>query len=122
MVSVYEKALKRMWVDRCTIIAKEKVTDRESKLTQFMEKVLAEGVPCRLSFSQLTTTNGDPVAAIGQSIKLFLPASIAVPPGSKIIVKRKGEPGQELIYSRSGEPGLYPYHQEIILTSWKGWA
>lgn len=122
MVSVYEKALKRMWVDRCTIIAKEKVTDRESKLTQFMEKVLAEGVPCRLSFSQLTTTNGDPVAAIGQSIKLFLSSDIIVPPGCKIIVKRNINGEREFVYHRSGEPGVYAYHQEIMLLPWKGWA
>mgnify|MGYP001523355716 CR=1 FL=1 len=72
MVNAHRKALERLWKDRCSIFVKEKVTDPTTHLTDFEEKPLLQDQPCKLSFETLTSSSGDPVAAVAQTVKLFL--------------------------------------------------
>ena len=51
-----QTALARLWTDRCTIYGQNAVTVLGSHLTDFQPVVLAEDVPCKLSFESLTVT------------------------------------------------------------------
>ena len=122
MVSAQRKALERMWRDRCTIIKRVKVTDPDTKLTDFSETPLLENQPCKLSFEKLTSTDGENTAAKFQNVKLFLSPDVVIPAGCKIVVQRFNEIDREFTFSNSGEAGVFTNHQEIYLTIWKGWA
>ena len=122
MVSAQRKALERMWKDRCTVIQRVKVTDPDTKLTDFSETPLLENQPCKLSFEKLTSTDGENTAAKFQNVKLFLSPDVVIPAGCKIVVQRFNEIDREFTFSNSGEAGVITNHQEIYLTSGKGWA
>lgn len=122
MVSAQRKALERMWKDRCTVIQRVKVTDPDTKLTNFSETPLLENQPCKLSFEKLTSTDGENTAAKFQNVKLFLSPDVVIPAGCKIVVQRFNEVDREFTFSNSGEAGVFTNHQEIYLTIWKGWA
>lgn len=122
MVSAQRKALERMWKDRCTVIQRVKITDPDTKLTDFSETPLLENQPCKLSFEKLTSTDGENTAAKFQNVKLFLSPDVVIPAGCKIVVQRFNEIDREFTFSNSGEAGVFTNHQEIYLTLWKGWA
>lgn len=122
MVSAQRKALERMWKDRCTVIQRVKITDPDTKLTDFSETPLLENQPCKLSFEKLTSTDGENTAAKFQNVKLFLSPDVVIPAGCKIVVQRFNEIDREFTFSNSGEAGVFTNHQEIYLTIWKGWA
>ena len=107
----HRAALESLWRDRCTVYAREKVTDPETHLVDFRETVTLENQPCKLSFESLAAASGDPVAAVSQSVKLFLSPGVEIPAGCKIVVTRSG--GAQLSYSQSGAPGIFTNHQEI---------
>ena len=115
-----QTALARLWTDRCTIYGQKDVSVLGSHLTNFQPVVLAEDVPCKLSFESLTVTTGDGVATVGQSVKLFLALEVQVFAGCKIVVTRPD--GTELTYGQSGLPGVFHNHQEILLEPFRGWA
>lgn len=119
MVNKHRKALERLWKDRCTVIQREKVTDPDTKLTGFQDAPLLENQPCKLSFETLAAADGEPVAAVSQTVKLFLAPDVVIPAGCKIIVKRCK---RTFTFASSGEPGVFQNHQEITLTLFKGWA
>lgn len=81
------------------------------RLTAQNEKVV--------SFETLTSSTGDPVATVSQSVKLFISPDVVIKAGSKIIVTQHGRTTE---YSNSGVPAVYPTHQEIMLTLFEGWA
>ena len=118
-MNAHRKALERLWKDRCSIFVKEKVTDPTTKLTDFEEKPLLQDQPCKLSFETLTSSTGDPVAAVSQAVKLFISPDVVIKAGSKIIVTQHGRTTE---YSNSGVPAVYPTHQEIMLTLFNGWV
>lgn len=122
MVSAQRKALERLWKDRCTIYTQEKVKDPTTKLTDFEEKPLLQDQPCKLSFETLTSSSGDPVAAISQTVKLFLSPDVEIPAGCKIVVTRFNDLERQFTYSKSGEAGVFTNHQEIQLEPFKGYA
>lgn len=122
MVSIQRKALEKLWKDRCTIIIREKVTYPDTKLTDFTEKPLLENQPCKLSFQTLASTDGDPVAAVKQSVKLFISPDIVIPEGCKVIVTRSNTLERVQTYSSSGVPGVFSNHQEISLELFRGWV
>lgn len=117
-----KKALEMLWEDRCSIYHKEKVTDPVTKLTDFEEKPLFLDQPCKLSFESLASTEGDPVATVTQTVKLFISANLKIPPGCRIDVTRPKQPGRIFSYTNSGLAGVFTYHQEILLDPWEGWA
>lgn len=114
-----EAAIKLFWRDKCTLIVRDKVVDPITHITNFSEKIVAEEIPCKLSFSSLSSAGEGNTAAVSQSVKLFLSNEIEVPAGSKIVVTRRGK---EYLFQRSGLPGIFLYHQELLLEAWKGWA
>lgn len=122
MVNAHRKALERLWKDRCSIFVKEKVTDPTTHLTDFEEKPLLQDQPCKLSFETLNSTDGDHVATVAQSVKLFISPDVEIPAGCKIIVTRFNDLERTFTYSRSGEPGIFTNHQEIMLEPFKGYA
>ena len=122
MVSAQRKALEKLWKDRCTIIQRVEVTDPDTKLTDFEEKPLLQDQPCKLSFETLTSTEGDAVAMVSQSVKLFLTPDVVIPAGCKVIVTRPNALERVFTYSSSGEPGVFSNHQEIDLKEFRRWA
>lgn len=122
MVNAQRKALERLWKDRCTVYHRVKVTDPKTKLTDFDEKPLLQGQPCKLSFETLNSTDGDHVATVAQSVKLFISPDVEIPAGCKIVVTRFNDLERTFTYSRSGEPGIFTNHQEIMLEPFKGYA
>ncbi len=122
MVSAQRKALEKMWKDRCTVIQKVKITDPDTKLTDFRETPLLEDQPCKLSFEKLTSTDGEHTAAKFQTVKLFLSPDVVVPAGCKILVRRLNGLEREFVFAHSGEAGVFTSHQEIYLDAWEGWA
>lgn len=122
MVNAQRKALERLWKDRCTVYHRVKVTDPKTKLTDFDEKPLLQDQPCKLSFETLNSTDGDHVATVAQSVKLFISPNVEIPAGCKIVVTRFNNLERTFTYSRSGEPGIFTNHQEIMLEPFKGYA
>lgn len=122
MVNAHRKALERLWKDRCTVYHRVKVTDPKTKLTDFDEKPLLQDQPCKLSFETLNSTDGDHVAMVAQSVKLFISPDVEIPAGCKIVVTRFNDLERTFTYSRSGEPGIFTNHQEIMLEPFKGYA
>lgn len=122
MVNAQRKALERLWNDRCTVYHRVKVTDPKTKLTDFDEKPLLQDQPCKLSFETLNSTDGDHVATVAQSVKLFISPDVEIPAGCKIVVTRFNDLERTFTYSRSGEPGIFTNHQEIMLEPFKGYA
>ena len=122
MVNAQRKALERLWKDRCTVYHRVKVTDPKTKLTDFDDKPLLQDQPCKLSFETLNSTDGDHVATVAQSVKLFISPDVEIPAGCKIVVTRFNDLERTFTYSRSGEPGIFTNHQEIMLEPFKGYA
>lgn len=122
MVSAQRKALERLWKDRCSVFVRKKVTDPTTKLTDFVETPLLQDQPCKLSFETLTSSSGDPVAAITQTVKLFLSPDVEIPAGCKIVVTRFNDLERKFTYSKSGEAGVFANHQEILLELFRGYA
>ena len=122
MVSAHRRALERMWRDRCSIYVQVEYTDPDTNLTDFQETPLFEDQPCKLSFEQLTVTDENHVAAVAQGVTLFLTSDVAIPAGSKIVVRRFNQLEREFTFSQSGEAAPFTNHQEIPLALWKGWA
>lgn len=121
-MTAHRKALARLWTDRASVYLKAKATDPATHLTGFSERLLAEGVPCRLSFKSLAVSGGSPVASLSQQTVLFLAPEVEVPPGCRIAVQRGGSPEKELVFARSGLPGVYSDHQEVPLEPFRGYA
>ena len=69
-----KQALKLLWKDKCKITVKDQeVFDPESKTTSYVDSVLVENEPCKLSFETLSTASEDAVKAkIVQKAKLFI--------------------------------------------------
>lgn len=112
------KAFQENVQGRATVIEYQKVKD-EWGMTNFQEVTVLEDQPCKLSFETLTSSTGDPVATVSQSVKLFISPDVVIKAGSKIIVTQHGRTTE---YSNSGVPAVYPTHQEIMLTLFEGWA
>ena len=104
MVNAQRKALERLWKDRCTVYHRVKVKDPISKLTDSKEMPLLQDQPCKLSFETLSSTDGDHVSKVAQSVKRF------------------NNLEREFTYSKSGEAGVFTNHQEIMLEPFKGYA
>lgn len=114
-----EKALSKLWTDRCTVTVREAKTDLQTHITDFVPRVLFTDVPCRLSFQTLSAADSGSAAALTQTVKLFLSNAYEVPEGSQITVTRQGK---TLTFVRAGLPGVYAYHQEIMLEPAERWA
>ena len=121
-MSAYQNALQRLWKGVCTVYVKVPSPDPDPATgrTVYSEEAVAEGVPCRLSFSSIAETQPESSAAkVTQTVKLFLDPAVELPPGSKLTVTQNGVTGE---YSQSGEPAVYTYHKEVPLKLFERWA
>lgn len=116
---IARKAIESLYKGSCEIIIKEYTSNPTTHISESVEKTIVTAQPCRLSYKSLPVTTGDNVAAVAQSVKLFLAPEIDVPEGSKIVVTQCGV---TTAYKRSGKPAVYATHQEIELALFDRWA
>jgi len=116
--------LARLWTDTCDVTVRREALDPETGRTVFTEEQILSGVPCRISFrlsfeTVSTVREQGMAAALSQSAKLFIGPEAALPPGSRITVRRGGRVFE---FARSSAPAQFGGHQEIRMERWKGWA
>ena len=114
------KAIESLYLGTCTITEYQKVK-KENKSTGFVESVVLENQPCRISFNTInsTTSTETGASALVQVVKLHIAPEINIKPGSKITVTQNDVTTE---YQNSGEPAHYVTHQEIMLEHFKGWS
>lgn len=114
------KAIESQYDGKCNIIEHKEKLKENSNITHFVEEVVKEDQPCKISFEEVyVNTETDTDAKVITKIKLFIAPEINIRPGSKIIVTQRGRTTE---YKNSGEPAVYDTHQEIMLVKAKGWA
>lgn len=117
---MHRKLVESLYNGFCDIYQYEKKRDEQSKLTKGVEILVAENIPCRLSFSSIPTASGDgTTVSRQQAVKLFLAPEASVKAGSKIVVTQNGV---TKAYKGSSEPAIYTSHQEINLELFKEWT
>lgn len=127
MVKTWEAAAKAarraqeaMYDGLCTITEYCAVRDEDTKLTSHREVIVAEDVPCHLSFETVTAASQTETgASVSQAVKLFLAPEVPIKDGSKLTVIQNGVTET---YVSSGPPAVYATHQEVMLTLFRGWA
>lgn len=114
------KGIESLYNGKCTITEQQKVK-KANHSTGFVETVVLENQPCRLSFSTINTTTSTDLGAssVTQITKLFIAPDIQVKPGSKLTIEQNGVVTE---YKNSGQPAYYGTHQEIILELFEGWS
>ena len=118
-VVVVRTAIEMMYQGTCTVTEHQKVK-KENKTTGFQDVIVLENQPCKLSFSNITSTNQTETAAlVAQTAKVLIAPEIQIKPGSKLTITQNGVTTE---YENSGEPALFNTHQEISLVLFKGWA
>lgn len=111
------KAIEAMYDGRCTIT---KFQEQEGLINNTVAIVVAENIPCRLSYKNFP--NGkqtDTATALTQVTKLFLSPKVAIKAGSEITVTQNGV---TKTYKAAGAPVVYASHQEVELTLKDVWA
>ena len=114
------KAIESLYNGKCTITEFQKVK-KENKSTGFVETVMVENQPCKISFSTTnnTTATETGASALVSVVKLFISPEVKIKPGSKITVTQNNITTE---YQNSGEPAFFNTHQEVILELFKGWS
>lgn len=103
----------------CTISNYTKSTDVNTHISSIALSPIVTDVPCRLSFSSLSSSLEGDVSKVSQVVKLFLSPDITVLEGSQITVTQSGV---TTIYKASGTPAVHETHQEVILELDKEYA
>ncbi len=112
-------AIEMMYQGTCTVTEHQKVK-KANKTTGFQDTIVLENQPCKLSFSNITTTSQTETAAmLVQTAKVLIAPEIQIKPGSKLTITQNGITTE---YKSSGEPARYATHQEIILELFDGFA
>ena len=116
----YKAAVQRLWKGKATITVRDGVLNPANGRTEPVERVLVEGVACRISHKTVTATEpSEEAAKVVQSVTLYIDPSVDIPEGSKITVTQNKVTRD---YERSGTPAVYTVHQEVPLELWEGWA
>lgn len=111
-LSIARKAIERLYIDTCSVIEFQEVTDPETHISGMAEVTVHEDVPCKLSFKTVAQSAEGVASTLSQVIKLIINPEIVIKPGSKVIVTRNG---MATAYKCSGEPARHINHQEIML-------
>lgn len=120
MVKSHQDALRRLWDGLCDVYTVKTIRNPANGRDEPTEVQVLQKQPCMLSFSSISsTTEQDSTPMTQQSLKLFLDKSVAIPPGSKIVVTQKD---QTNAYAQSGPPAVYSVHQEIMLVPFERYA
>lgn len=115
-----KSAIESLWIGRMKVITRQQTKNSLTKQNEFVEKVIFENEPCRLSFSNITsTTNTVGAAEIEQTTKLFCSPTLHIPEGSKIVITQNNRISE---HTQSGKPAVYTHHQEIVLKPFERWA
>jgi len=115
----YKRAMRMIWVDKCTVKVKRDTTTSVGRTVQSEETIVSDA-PCRLSFDTVTVPEETSSAAKKvQATTLFLSNEYEIPAGSHIIVTHENVTRD---YVSSGVPSVYTYHQQIPLTLKGEWA
>ena len=117
--NMVKAAIESLYDGLCTVTVHQEY-EKDNGSTGFMDTVVLENEPCRLSFTNTSSTKeGDVAATVSQVIELFISPNVDIAPGSKITVTQNGE---TVDYAKSGVKAKYPTHQEIVLTLWDRWS
>lgn len=120
MVKSHQDALKRLWDDVCDIYVLEAVRNDENGRDEPKEVKVLSQEPCRLSFSNISSTSEqDSAPRIQQVLKLFISKDVEIPAGSKIVVKQEGRTDA---YASSSKPAVHSVHQELMLVPFEEYA
>lgn len=104
-----------LYEDTCTVYAQTEEIDPETKRTKKAWHAVAEGIPCRLSFSSISAaSSGDGADKAGQTVKLFTAPDTDIKPGSRLHIVRAT--GASSDWSMSGVPASYQTHCEYMLS------
>lgn len=116
----YQVAVRSLWNGRVAVTVREGMLDEHTGRTEPVERIVASGLPCRISFSTVQSTEPEEGAArVVQGVKLYLDPSVDIPEGSRVTVTQNGVTAN---YERSGRAAVYTDHQEVPLVLWKEWA
>lgn len=112
------RAVESLYTGICTI-AERRPGTRSNGSTGFTEETVLENQPCRLSYSDSSSTSpAENASRTEQSIKVFLAPEIRVQPGSRLTITQNGVTEA---YRNSGKPAVFQTHQEITLELFKEW-
>ena len=114
-----KQALATLYDDVCTVYVFTPTEEEGTGITEPVETVLHDNVPCRLSFGTNTAVSDSEAPAVDRDATLFLAPDVDIPAGCKIRVLRNGV---ETDYARSGVPAAYATHQEIKLVLYEDYA
>lgn len=126
------KAAESLYDYVCRVIVRKKVKAADGSF-RFEDKVLYEGLPCRISYESVSsakrssrlerlnfTRKNDTLAAeISATVRLFVSPDADIPPGSKVVVSGVDK---EFCFVSSGIAAVYPGHKEIVLISSEEYA
>lgn len=117
---MHRAVVEQMYDGVCSVYGMQQIKDPETRVTRQEEILVAQSIPCHLSFSGTSAAAGsETVTAVPQTIKLFLAPELVIEPGSRIEVTQQG---RTEAYAQSGKAAVYGSHQEILLDLWKGYA
>ena len=118
-IQMVRAAIQSLYDGKCTVTVRQEY-EKDNGATGFQEVILIEDEPCRLSYSNISSTNENEVAAtVSQVTELFICPDVDIPSGSKITVTQNGE---TVDYSKSGVKAKYETHQQIMLQLWDRWS
>ena len=112
-IPLVKQAIESLY-DGKAIIEEARKRKNEKNVTVSVWAVVAEEIPCRVSYKTLSAAEtSDTADTLAQGITLFTAPDIDVKPGSRITVRQRG---REMKFSSSGIPAVYDSHQEIPMT------
>lgn len=112
-IPMVRSAVERLY-DGIATIEEARKRKNEKNVTVSVWAVVAEEIPCRVSYKTLSAAEkSDTADTIAMAITLFTAPDIDVLPGSRITVRQRG---REMTFSSSGIPAVYDSHQEIPMT------
>lgn len=119
-IKAARKAIESTYEGILTVTEHRRVTDENTKLTDYRDVVVLENQSCHLSFETLNSAvQSESAAAVTQTTKLFVSPDVVIKAGSKITVTQAGVTTD---YTYSGIPAVYDTHQEIILELFEMWT
>lgn len=113
------RAIESLYDGTCTIT--ERKSERKANMSSgFVDVVVLENQPCRLSYKTVSQNSPTESAAkLVQVAKVFLAPDVRVKPGSRLTITQNGVTTD---FKCSGQPAFYSTHQEIVLELFEGWS
>lgn len=120
VTDIVRAALEQTYIGRMTMYEMVNILNEDTKVTEQINEVVAENLPCRVSYKTISTSLAQEGAyKATQEIKLFCAPEIKISEGSTLVITQNGVTNT---YEKSGTPAVYSSHQEIILSLAEEWA